>query len=316
MPSGPSFAVTVRVPASSANLGAGFDALGLALALYDEWTVRGGDFDAPLTIACTNARGVPTDQSNLAYRAFRRLFTLRRRPLPALRFELNSALPVAGGLGSSSAAIVGGLVAANAVLGRPFSNEALLDLAAEYEGHPDNVAPALLGGFCSAVIVGEKVRCVAWKDASLFRGLAAVVVTPDFALKTEKARAVLPARVTRADAVFNTGRAALMASALLSRRHDLFSVAMDDRLHQPYRRALIPGFAEALSAAAKAGAHGAALSGAGPTVLALAPTSRATAVARAVERAFDRAGVRAMSNVLRIDTRGAVVTSLRKASSV
>lgn len=316
MPSKPFFAVTVRVPASSANLGPGFDALGLALTLYDVWTVRGGDFDAPLAIECENARGVPTDRSNLAYRAFRRVFELRRRSLPALRFELKSALPVAGGLGSSSAAIVGGLVAANAVLGRPFSTDALLDLAAEFEGHPDNVAPALLGGFCSAVIVGKKARCVAWNGASLFRGLAAVTATPDFALKTEKARAVLPARVTRADAVFNVGRAALMASALLSRRHELLSVAMDDRLHQPYRRPLIPGFAGALAAAVKAGAHGAALSGAGPTVLALAPTGRAVAAARAMERAFARAGVRAASNVLSIDTRGAVVTSLRKASSV
>lgn len=311
-----SFAVTVRVPASSANLGPGFDALGIALSLYDEWTVRGGDFETPLVISCSNARGVPTDRSNLAYRAFRRVFALRRRPLPALRFELKSALPVAGGLGSSSAAIVGGLVAANAVLGRPFSNDALLDLAADFEGHPDNVAPALLGGFCSAVIVGKKVCHVVWKSATLFRGLSAVAVTPNFALKTEKARAVLPARVTRADAVFNTGRAALMASALLSRRHDLLAVAMDDRLHQPYRRALIPGFAQALAGAVKAGAHGAALSGAGPTVLALSPAGRASAVARAMEKAFVRAGVRASSHVLSIDTRGAVVTSLRKASSV
>ncbi|MBK6880215.1 MAG: homoserine kinase [Elusimicrobia bacterium] len=308
------FSVTVRVPASSANMGPGFDALGIALSLHDEWTVRGGDFPTPLGIDTGGSVGVPTNGTNLAYRAFRRVFAMRRRALPALRFTLKSALPVAGGLGSSSAAIVGGLVAANAVLGRPLSSDALLDEAAAFEGHPDNVAPALLGGFCSAVIVGKNVRCVARTDPRIFRGLVAVVVTPDFALKTEKARAVLPVRVRRADAVFNTGRAALLASALLSGRRDLLAVAMDDRLHQPYRKALIPGFAGVLKSATAAGAHGAALSGAGPTILALAPASRGAAVGRAMERAFGRARVRATAKILSIDTRGAVVSSLRKAS--
>lgn len=289
--------------------------MGIALDLHDVWTVRGGDFPTPLAIDTGGVAGVPVGKSNLAFRAFKRVFERRGRAVPALRFALNSGLPVAGGLGSSSAAIVGGLVAANAVLGRPLTTEDLLDEAAAFEGHPDNVAPALLGGFCAAILDGRKVRSVAWTDSRLFRGLVAVAATPDFALKTEKARAVLPARVPRADAVFNTGRAALMAAALLSRRHDLLAAAMDDRLHQPYRQKLIPGFAAILRAARAAGAHGAALSGAGPTILALAPSARGAAVARAMERAFARAGARAAAKILSIDTRGAVVSSLRKASN-
>lgn len=304
----PLFSVRVRVPASSANLGPGFDCLGIALTLYDEWRVEGTPGDPSLRIAVDGADAIPTDGRNLAYQAFRKVFQLHNRPLPALRMELKSRIPVAGGLGSSSAAIVGGLVAANRALGDPMTREQLLDLAAAFEGHPDNVAPALFGGFCAATYDQGKVRCVSWQSPALFRDLTAVAAIPYFELKTEKARAVLPKNVPRLDAVFNTGRAALLVSALLSKRYDLLGDAMCDRLHEPYREKLIPGFSKAVAAAEAAGAYGAALSGAGPTVLALTPRSKAAAVGESMVRAFRGASVPARSEILELDLRGARAT--------
>lgn len=309
----PLFSVTVRVPASSANLGSGFDALGLALDVHDEWTVTGrrGPAGAP-TFDIEGGPGIPRDRTNLAYRAFQRVFQLRGRALPSLHFLLQRRLPVAGGLGSSSAAVVGGLLAANAVLGSPLDDDRLLDLAAAFEGHPDNVAPALLGGFCAATLSGGRVRCLSWRDPALFRGLLAVAAVPNFALKTERARAVLPARVPRADAVFNTGRAALLVGALLTRRFDFLGEAMEDRLHEPYRKKLVPGFDAVVRAAEKAGAYGASLSGAGPTLLALSPAAGAVRVGAAMARAFARAGVTAETRIFKIDPRGARVSSLKR----
>lgn len=304
----PLFSVRVRVPASSANLGPGFDCLGIALTLYDEWRVEGRAGEPSVRIAVDGADGIPTDGRNLAYQAFRKVFQIHNRPLPALRMDLKSRIPVAGGLGSSSAAIVGGLVSANRALGDPMTRDQLLDIAAEFEGHPDNVAPALFGGFCAATYGEGKVQCVSWQSPALFRDLVAVVAIPYFELKTEKARAVLPKNVSRLDAVFNTGRAALLVAALLSKRYDLLGEAMCDRLHEPYRQKLIPGFSTAITAAESAGAYGAALSGAGPTLLSLAPRSKTTAVGEAMVAAFRDATVPARSEILELDLRGARVT--------
>jgi homoserine kinase len=299
----------VRVPATSANLGPGFDVLGIALGLFDELELslwkRGERPPLTITVDGAGAGDIPTDSRNLAYRALVQVFKAARKPVPAVEFHLKVRLPVAGGLGSSSAAIVGGLVAGNAALKNKFSVEELVQMATDLEGHPDNVLPALVGGLCAGVVTKAGVKFVAWKDAALARNVVAVVCTPDFKVPTEKARRVLPTRVDRKDAIFNAAHVALFLSAIKEKRYDLLGEAMGDRLHQPYRAKLVPGLTDVIAAARRAGAYGAALSGAGPTVLALVSREKAANAARAMEQAFRQKGTKSLSRVLPIETRGA-----------
>lgn len=305
----PLFSTRVRVPATSANLGPGFDVLGIALGLFDEVTLtlwpRG--HHPLLTVLVDGAEDIPTGPSNLAYRALVQVFKAARKPLPSVELRLKVRLPVAGGLGSSSAAIVGGLVAGNAALKNKFSVEELVQMATDLEGHPDNVLPALVGGLCAGVVTKEGVKFVAWKDAAFARNVVAVVCTPDFKVPTEKARRVLPTRVDRKDAIFNAAHVALFLSAIKEKRYDLLGEAMGDRLHQPYRAALVPGLMDVIAAARRAGAYGAALSGAGPTVLAFISREKAANAARIMEQAFRQKGTKSLSRVLKIETEGARV---------
>jgi homoserine kinase len=301
--------VRVRVPATSANLGPGFDVLGLAVGLFDEIRVtfrpKGHRPSLRVSAEGPGSADIPSDATNLAYRAMRRLFQLAGKPFPSVEIQFTVRLPVAGGLGSSSAAIVGGLVAANAALKDRFSVDDLIETATSLEGHPDNVLPALVGGLCAGMVTEKGVTFVSWKDASLARDLRAVVCTPNLKVPTERARRLLPARVDRKDAVFNAAHVALFLSAIKEKRYDLLGEAMADRLHQPYRARLVPGLMDVIASARRAGAYGAALSGAGPTVLALAPPEKAAASARSMDAAFQRHGFRARSMILRIELRGA-----------
>ncbi len=312
----PLYQTRVRVPATSANLGPGFDVLGIALGLFDELELslwkKGERPPLTITVDGAGAGDIPTDSRNLAYRALVQVFKAARKPVPAVELRLKVRLPVAGGLGSSSAAIVGGLVAGNAALKNKFSVQELVQMATDLEGHPDNVLPALVGGLCAGVVTTEGVKYVAWKDAALARDVRAVVCTPDFQVPTEKARRVLPARLDRKDAIFNAAHVALFLSAIHEKRYDLLGEAMGDRLHQPYRAKLVPGLMDVIAAARRSGAYGAALSGAGPTVLALVSREKAAKVARAMGGAFQRRRIRPLSQVLRIQTRGASVLSLSK----
>lgn len=293
--------ITVTVPATSANLGPGFDALGLALNLHNRLKVRAQPSGLRIDITGHGAGDLPTDERNLAYRAMDRLFTaVGRRPI-GLHLTQDNVVPVASGLGSSSAAIVGGLVAANALLDAPLSRAALLDMATAMEGHPDNVAPALLGGLTASLLDGDAVVCAALPVAEL----TVVVVRPRFKLATAEARAILPATVPFGDAVFNIGRIALLLPALQHGNIARLRLAMRDRLHQPYRAALIPGFDAALAAAHAHGAA-AALSGAGPTLVAFTDADHAV-VEQAVVAAFAAAGVACDSWQLAIDRHGARV---------
>jgi homoserine kinase len=237
----------IRVPASSANLGPGFDVLAVALSLHLELTVlETGRF------AVVTELDVPRDRSNLVVRAFERL-----HPADAFEFRIASKIPVSGGLGSSAAAIVGGLLAADHL----FELDAdVLALAAALEGHPDNVAAALEGGV--VICAGNRVRRF---DPPM--GLEAVLVVPAEAVATSEARAALPASVPLADAVFNVAHAALLVRGLSSADWELIAAGLDDRLHQPARAHLYPRSAELLERAPSLGALGATVSGAGPTVL-------------------------------------------------
>jgi homoserine kinase len=297
------------VPATSANLGPGFDVLGLALDHHNEveLTAWESSLMPPATIQVDGegASRLPLDKTNLVYRMAKKVADLSGRKVAALRVKLSNRIPLARGMGSSSAAIVGGLFAANAGLGEPFTQEELLRLAVEEEGHPDNVAPALYGGLCAAVLSNGKVTCVSWRDAELFQHLRAVVCVPYFELATEKARDVVPQQFSRADAVFNASRVALLLGALLNGRHEDLGLGMEDRLHQSYRAGLVPGLADVIVAARKAGAWGAALSGAGPSVLALAPAKKAADAGEAMVETFRKHDVTSLFLDLDISTKGA-----------
>lgn len=258
-------AVKVRVPATSANLGAGFDCLGIALNLYNRLEAHEDD-GLRIEMQGEGAGLIPTDASNLIHAAMKRAYEAAGRPCPGFFIRQVSAVPLSSGLGSSAAAIVGGLVAANALMGDPLDDAELLRIACAIEGHPDNVTPCLLGGLTVSVMDGGAVRCARIAPHERFRFAAMV---PSFRLSTQKARQVLPDTVSRADAVRNVGRAVLMAAALEQGLCDALRTACDDRLHQPYRKALIPGWDDVTASAADAGALGVYLSGAGPTMMAI-----------------------------------------------
>lgn len=294
--------VQVKVPATTANLGCGFDILGLALQLYNTFTLTVTS-EPGWHVSLPPGMALATDHTNLVFRAARRLCEHVGIVPPNLRLMLDIHIPLARGLGSSSSAIIGGLVAANHLTGNTLNREALLALAIDIEGHPDNVTPALMGGLTLSYTVDTQYQHVALPCPP---ELAVVVAIPDFELPTAQARAVLPAQVSRADAVFNSSRTALLVYALHHQRYDLLATAMDDRLHQPYRASLIPGMSEAITAGYAAKALGVALSGAGPTLMAFA-LEQADTVATALQDAFAPHGITCRTRVLRADTTGAVV---------
>jgi homoserine kinase len=282
--------VVVRVPASVANLGSGFDAMGMALNLYNVVELEETGAGYQIEVAGEGEQALPRDKSNLVAQAINRLFEVSSHPASGWRLHLSNNIPLQSGLGSSAAAIVGGLVAANAVAGYPLSLKQILSQAIALEGHPDNVAAALMGGV--VVIVPEENAAADNASAApdylytCFKppaGLVAYTVIPGFTLSTSLARHILPEQVSLKDAVFNLARAAMLAMALRDGDWDKLGTAMQDRIHQPYRAHLIEGLEEMLQAARLAGAYGAFLGGAGPSVVALGPPgSKAGEVMRKV----------------------------------
>lgn len=295
--------VTVRVPASTTNLGPGFDALGLALQRYNRLRVELSKGPVRIEVQGEGEGLLEAGADNLVYRAMGRLYDEVGQPHPSVRIRLENSIPVSRGMGSSSTAIVGGLVAANALLGEPLTREQVLALAVELEGHPDNVTPALLGGFQVTSLTEEGLIHLRIPTPS---GLRAVVCVPEAAVSTAAARQVLPPHYSRADAVFNIGRVSLLVAALLTGKTEVLRAAMQDRIHQPYRAALIPGFDAAIQGALEAGAVGACLSGSGSTMLALT-CGREAEVGEAMVAAVRAAGVQARWLALDVDEEGAVV---------
>lgn len=293
--------VKVKVPATSANLGSGFDALGLSLTLYNYLEVEECD---TLNISSTDSVEVPRNENNLVYKTIKYLYDVCGKPLPGVRIVQTNNIPMARGLGSSSACVVGGLVAANVMMGRPLTDTELLDFAASLEGHPDNAAPALLGGLVTAVIEGGKVFHVKQE----IRGdLMFAAFIPDFELKTAKARKVIPQEVSHRDAVFNLSRAALMSVSLYSGNYENLRAACRDRLHQPYRLPLIRGAQDIFDMSYAFGAYASFVSGAGSAILAIVDTElfdfEGRANARLRELGMAGWGLRMLS----IDNRGAAV---------
>ncbi|MBW7476233.1 homoserine kinase [Paenibacillus oenotherae] len=259
--------VIVKVPASTANLGPGFDTLGMALSLYAwiEMTPLASG-ETVIDLHGEGLDGIPRDKSNLIYKIAQIVFDEAGVSIPELHIAMYSDIPLTRGLGSSASAIVGALTAANALVGNPLSEDRLFQIATKLEGHPDNVGASLFGGIIVSSWDGSRAELIRLEPHSQLEVLVAI---PAFQLSTEKARHALPSQIAMSDAVFNVASSSLLVAALASGRFDLIKHAMRDRLHQPYRAALIPGMATILDEATEHGALGAALSGAGPTLLAL-----------------------------------------------
>jgi homoserine kinase len=302
-------AFTVTVPCSTSNLGSGFDAVGIALG-GPHLLVRVTPGGAELRISRISGEGearLARDASNRLVQAAHLAAEAAGRTAAELRaqLEVHSSIPLRRGLGSSAAAALAGALLADRLLGGAIGEERALAVAVRLEGHPDNVVPSLRGGAQVAVLdaAGRIVSC----PVTLGAPLRAALFIPDEELATTAARAVLPQTVKLGDAVYNLGRAALLVAALQAGRLDLLGEAMDDRLHQPARATLLPWLPSLLAAARQAGAAGAALSGAGTTVLALCAPDVAHDVARAMRDAAQARGVPGRPEVVEVGVAGARV---------
>lgn len=303
--------VCVKVPATSANCGPGFDCLGFACTMHNEFSLALTEKDElSFTVTGDGAETIPKDEGNIFWRSAR--YLLNRTRYGAIYkggvISMNNTVPLSRGLGSSATAIVAGLEAANALSGNGFGRRDILQFANKIEGHPDNVAPAIFGGFTSSVVYRGRVQTFAFVPKLRLKFVAAV---PAFTLPTRVAREVLPDKITREDAIFNISRASMLIAALMSGNPFYLRNSLYDAIHEPYRMSLVPGMQDVFYAAKRNGALGATLSGAGPTLMAytLERDHIAEAVADAMVDAFERNGIKAKAHILSLDTRGAYVYS-------
>ena len=300
--------ILVRTPATVANLGPGFDCLGLALDLWNEMEVETTGGRLKISIEGEGRDVLPVDDTNTIYRAMHSFALQLGKTLPAdLQIRCKNNIPLGSGLGSSSAATIAGILTAGVLLDIPDNQEDQLGCALQMEGHPDNVTPCLIGGFTISSVIDNKV---------LFRKIPIppfplVVVTPDYNFPTSQARAALPDSISHKDAVFNLSRVVLLTEALKNGDFELLSLATEDRLHQPYRIPLIPGAVEAISAARNAGAVSVTLSGAGPSLMAIVrDRSEIEAVGASMILAFQQAGLSARTFSPLISNVGASVRAI------
>ncbi len=291
----------VTAPASSANLGPGFDCLGMGLQLYHRLNVQTND-SGQIEIRATGEGSdqVPLDDTNHVYQSMRRSFEVVGYRPSGLLIESHSEIPLAAGLGSSAAACLVGLVAGMLVSGQEVNRERIVRFGIMEEGHADNIVPSLYGGF---TVINAGVEHVDHVRFDTPDGLRAVVAVPDFTLSTKKSRMVLPKHIKFKDAVANQARVGLLTAALASGQVDLLERAMEDCLHQPYRAKLVPGMQEVREAAVAAGALGAVLSGAGPAILGLVIRND-DEIAKAMVDAWADWGINARTLILPADRCG------------
>jgi homoserine kinase len=294
--------ISVRVPATSANLGPGYDAVGLALSLSTRIALDRSQHPE-IEVSGTGSDLIPRGPEHPAYRAARFVAEVIGEPDIHFRLVQENDIPPTRGLGGSAAALVGGAVAANELFGGQIAAPDLLNIVCELDGHPDNAAPALLGGLVIGTLTPTGISAVRLEP----KDLAVAVAVPDFAVSTTAARRALPENVPHRDAVFNVGRSGLLLGALATGEYGLLRVAMQDKLHQPYRAHLVPDLERVIETALESGAHGACLSGSGPTVLAFTSQELAPAVAAAMKKTFEAGGTTARSWALDVDLMGARV---------
>lgn len=295
--------IRIQVPATSANLGSGFDSLGIALTLYNQVWMEESD---TLDISCKDDVVVPTDESNLIFWAARRLYEFCGHKLPGLKIVQLNNIPMARGLGSSSACIVAGILGANRLLGSPLSQQHLINLAAEIEGHPDNTTPAIEGGLTASAIEAGRVYSVSVPVSDKIRF---ALLIPPFELKTEKARSVLPREYSREDAVYNLSRSALMAASLFSGRLENLRVAVQDRIHQPYRAGLIQNLDDVFRLSYELGSLGTYISGAGPTIVSMLKTDNTETFSKyALQRLEEKKITGWQLRILETNSKGAQIS--------
>lgn len=261
--------VKFKVPASSANLGPGFDCLAMALSIYDEIEMKPSD-TISVSVKGEGEKTLPQDENNLMVKVVQHFYRQVGRPFSGIQIKVKKAIPLTKGLGSSSAAIVGSLYGANELLGRPCKREELLNLASHLEGHPDNVAAAVYGGFTIAWREGGEAKALSYSPP---QNLKIILGIPDFDVYTIRARNILPAVWPKEDVVFTLSRACLLTAALVSKKYDILKTACQDRLHEPYRGQLVPGYQTMRTQILENGGLAVAISGSGPTVLTFASSN-------------------------------------------
>lgn len=297
----------VRIPATSANLGSGFDAIGLALNLYNDmyFTEDPAADTIAIEVEGEGVGEISTDfDENLVGKSMRAAAVRNQRALPqGGRLRLVNRIPTSRGLGSSSVAIVGGILIGNQLTGGGLSRQDILTLATLIEGHPDNVAPAICGGLAVSVLADGKTLT---NSIPIEEGLSFITVSPEIYVSTDMARKALPKTIAYQSAVFNVSRVSYLVSSFIMKRYDTLQYGLEDRLHVPYRLKLIPGGAAVLQAALAAGAAGATISGSGSTLIAFA-TGCEAAIKDAMIGAFAAQGIRAVGHILKCDNTGAVI---------
>lgn len=298
--------IKVKVPASTANLGPGFDTLSLALDWYNEFTFK--LTKDGLKISQQNSNKLPEDSTNLVYTSFCEAFKKLKKTPPGVELDINCQIPLASGLGSSATAVVSGLLAANVLLSNALTKEEILTLATKIEGHPDNCAAAIYGGLTISVSSDDKVYInqFPWP-----KELLTIVVIPDFDLPTRISRELLPPNISYGDATFNVSRTAFLLSCLLNKNWEGLKIGFQDRMHQPFRKDLVPGMEEVLNEGLKKGALGATLSGAGPTLVAfINDLNKAESIGGSMTQKWQEFKVKSVYKVLRVATDAAKVESL------
>lgn len=305
--------VSVKVPATAANLGPGFDCFGMALPLYNTVTIE--ELVDPMAGIEINVFSggfdisdfhIPTDKNNIVYKAVDLLFTYIGQTPHSMRINVNTSIPVARGFGSSASVIVGGLIATNELLGRPADEAALLSIANEIEGHPDNVAPAILGGFVLAS--GENDGSIIAKKIDWPEEWKITMCIPDFELSTSISRSVLPETVSLKDAAFNARKTAMMIEAINTKDAKLMKAGMQDKLHQPYRTNLVPGLEEIISALSHFdNVIGTALSGAGPGIIIISDSKETDEVKSKVKEVWSGYQVKVDMRTVDIEPNGAEI---------
>ncbi|MEN9520864.1 MAG: hypothetical protein RLZZ381_3452 [Cyanobacteriota bacterium] len=298
--------VTVNVPATTANIGVGFDCLGAALTMANEFQFLVVDTDTKLKIIVEGeeADKVGLGENNLIYRSLVQFYQHIQQTPPHLEITIKLGVPLSRGLGSSATAIVGGLLGANSLAGNPLSQAEIMHMAIAIEGHPDNVVPALLGNCLLSVEDGGEwqITPIPWHQ-----NIIPIVAIPNFELSTREAREVLPSEYSRSDAIFNISRMGLLIRGLETNNPSWLKTALADKLHQPYRQKLITGYQQVEKAALAAGAYGLVISGAGPTLLALTNAERVEQVVKSMKSAWEDIGIKSQVRSLAIDHLGAKV---------
>src|SRR3989339_534541 len=280
--------IKIKIPATTSNFGSGYDVLGASLKLYNEFEVnydlgKVNQDRVNFEIHGEGKKELPRDKNNIVWKSMNFVFDKLKISNYVSNIKLTNRIPLTKGLGSSATARLAGIIAANKISGNKLSEKEIIDLATKFEGHPDNIVPAFYGGLC---VCNYDEKNVIYTKINMPGNLKAVFCIPDFEVLTDKARKILPKKIPHKDAVFNSSRVALFLTAIIQKKYELLNIAMDDRLHQPYRKKLIPGVDKVFNAANKAGAFGASISGSGPTILAISNKSLANRIGKSMQKAF------------------------------